>query len=443
MASLLYSLLFLLGVSCVLGTTTSATSIKSPHDVHKREPTGLKVELRRVDSDRNYTKMERIKRAVVRGKHRYRALTAIFSGVQTPVYSGGGEFLMNIAIGEPPNYYRAIMDTGSDLIWTQCQPCQQCFNQPTQIYNPQSSSTFSTLPCSSRYCENAWSSCDYSNYCDFNYGYGDRSSVRGYMATETFTFGTSDNSVSVPDVVFGCANDNQGTFAQFGDSGLVGLANSALSLPYQLQTGKFAYCLTSKESTSYSTLLMGSLADQLPVAIAGTTPLISNPSRPLYYYLELQGIDVGGSPLPISSDAFAINQDGSGGMMIDSGTTYSQLPSSVMNVMANALTQITNLALVDYSSYTGLPICMQLPSDGSSGVQLPGMVFHFENYALYLSGEQLWTYPASGVVCLAMTSVNGLGLSIFGNSQQINMQVVYDLQNQLLGFTPTDCDGYY
>jgi hypothetical protein len=66
--------------------------------------------------------------------------------------SGQAEYLMNLAIGTPPVPFVALADTGSDLIWTQCQPCKLCFPQDTPIYNTSASTSFSPEPCSSAMC---------------------------------------------------------------------------------------------------------------------------------------------------------------------------------------------------------------------------------------------------------------------------------------------------
>ncbi|KAJ6296915.1 hypothetical protein OIU78_022607 [Salix suchowensis] len=147
------------------------------------------------------------------------------SEIDAPVLPGNGEFLMKLAIGTPPETYSAILDTGSDLIWTQCKPCTQCFDQPTPIFDPKKSSSFSKLSCSSKLCE-ALPQSTCSDGCEYLYGYGDYSSTQGIMASETLTFG----KVSVPNVALGCGEDNEGSGFSQG-SGLVG------SRPRTLVTG--------------------------------------------------------------------------------------------------------------------------------------------------------------------------------------------------------------
>ena len=39
-----------------------------------------------------------------------------------------GQHLMKASIGTPPVDIYDIIDTASDLVWTQCVPCDVCFN---------------------------------------------------------------------------------------------------------------------------------------------------------------------------------------------------------------------------------------------------------------------------------------------------------------------------
>ncbi|KAI4996059.1 hypothetical protein ZWY2020_041157 [Hordeum vulgare] len=75
----------------------------------------------------------------------------------------------------------------SDLVWTQCKPCVECFNQSTPEFDPSSSSTYTALPCSSSLCSDLPSSKCTSGKCGYTYTYGDSSSTQGVVAAETFT----------------------------------------------------------------------------------------------------------------------------------------------------------------------------------------------------------------------------------------------------------------
>nr|XP_033516374.1 aspartic proteinase CDR1-like [Nicotiana tomentosiformis] len=110
-----------------------------------------------------------------------------------------GEYLMKISIGTPPVEIVAIADTDSDLTWTQCMPCTNCFQQLAPLFDSQKSSTYKTVGCNAEECASlGTSSCKFTFPC---------------------TYG---NNVSIPNVVFGCDHDNSGTFNNY-TSGIIGL----------------------------------------------------------------------------------------------------------------------------------------------------------------------------------------------------------------------------
>lgn len=405
--------------------------------------TGFRVKLRHVDGGGNYTKLELLQRGMKRGKKRMErlyamALAASDATVSAPIHAGNGEFLMDLSIGTPPSPYSAILDTGSDLIWTQCKPCKQCFASPNPVFDPKKSSTFAKLPCSAALCTALpLSSCS-DGSCEYLYTYGDYSSTQGVLATETFAFG--DGDASVAKLGFGCGLDNEGGgFNQGG--GLVGLGRGPLSLVSQLNEPKFSYCLTSIDSTKSSTLLLGSVAsvtnEKPTTTTIKTTPLIKNPSSPSFYYLSLQGITVGGTRLPIKKSSLALRDDGTGGMIIDSGTTITYLEESVFELVKSEFVKLVKLP-VDESNGTGLDLCFTLPSSGETTVEVPKLVFHFSGADVELPGENYMIGDPSGVACLAMGASSGM--SIFGNVQQQNMQVVHDLVKETISFVPKQCD---
>ena len=456
-------LLFL--ISLLVATTTllssffivpaSSTSRRALISTSKEASiaTGFRVELRHVDHGNNLTKLERLGRRIKRARLRLQRLNALSSsssplraggdgGVEAPVKAGNGEFLMKLAIGTPAAEFSAIMDTGSDLIWTQCLPCSSCFAQETPVFDPEKSSSFAKLPCSSGLCEALPTSSCRGGGCEYFYAYGDYSSTEGVLATETLTFG--GDGVAVKGVGFGCGGDNEGDGFSQG-AGLVGLGRGPLSLVSQLNERRFSYCLTSmddnSDDTKTSSLLMGSLArvssNDTSLSHIKTTPLVKNPSQPSFYYLALEGISVGDTRLPIGKDTFAIREDGSGGLIIDSGTTITYLERKAFDVVEKEF--VSQIALpVDSSGSQGLDLCFGLPK-GTTSVEVPKLVFHFKGADLELPPENYILSDSDlGLLCLAMGSSSGM--SIFGNIQQQNMLVVHDLEKETLSFVPTQCD---
>ncbi|WVZ83537.1 hypothetical protein U9M48_030674 [Paspalum notatum var. saurae] len=409
--------------------------------------TGARVELTRIHSDPGVTASQFVRDALRRDMHRHNArqLAASDGTVSAPIRKSPpntpAEYMMTLAIGTPPVSYQATADTGSDLIWTQCAPCgSQCVQQPTPLYNPSSSTTFSVLPCDSALsicaAESAGATPPPGCTCTYNQTYG-LGWTSGTQGSETFTFGsTPADQARVPGIAFGCSNATSNDFN--GTAGIVGLGRGDLSLVSQLSASKFSYCLTPFQDTnSTSTLLLGPSA-ALNATGVRSTPFVDNPTQP-HYYLNLTGISLGTTPLSIAPDAFALKANGTaGGFIIDSGTTITTLvDAAYQQIRAAVLSLVTTLPT---STEGGLDLCFVLPSPTSAPPAMPDMTLHFDGGDMVLPADN-YMISASGLWCLMMqTGINGLP-SILGNYQQQNMHILYDLSQETLSFAPARCSA--
>lgn len=62
-------------------------------------------------------------------------------------------YIVTVGLGTPKRSLTLAFDTGSDLTWTQCQPCAgSCYDQDDVIFNPSHSSTYTNITCSSPLC---------------------------------------------------------------------------------------------------------------------------------------------------------------------------------------------------------------------------------------------------------------------------------------------------
>ncbi|KAJ1700826.1 hypothetical protein LUZ63_000605 [Rhynchospora breviuscula] len=335
---------------------------------------------------------------------------------QSRLHSASSSYLMELSIGTPPVPLLSIMDTGSNLIWTQCEPCISCFDQTTPIFDPAKSTSFSQLSCNSPACIDlgfySSTTCT-SAKCQYTYQYADKSSTTGLLSKETFTFSSSSGSISVPNMVFGCSSISTASFEN--SSGLVGLSMGDLSLVYYLDSPRFSYCLTPFFDMSTGILLLGSDAC-LNSTNSLSTPIIVNPVIPSLYFISLKGISIGGDLLQIPSYSFDIRSDGSGGMIIDSGSTFTGLISCAYMVVREKVRSVVNLPVSKYTIDPAVDLCFE----SNSMPNLPDMIFHFENGDLNLPKENYMVLvPGSGLICLAM--IEFPSLSIFGAYQLQNM----------------------
>ncbi|XP_057785882.1 protein ASPARTIC PROTEASE IN GUARD CELL 1-like [Salvia miltiorrhiza] len=182
--------------------------------------------------------------------------------------------------------------------------------------------------------------------------YGDASHTIGNFATVTISFGSSG---TVDNVAIGCGHDNGGLF--FGAAGLLGLGGGASSLPAQIKATSFSYCLVDRDSNSSSTLDFNSI----PPADSVAAPLVDNPSNDAYRYVPMTGISVGGEAVKFAASLLEMGSDGSGGMIVDSGTTVTRLRRDVYGLVRDAFRNKTS-ALPWVGDYALFDTCYDLPS---------------------------------------------------------------------------------
>ncbi|CAN4075828.1 unnamed protein product [Withania somnifera] len=359
-----------------------------------------------------------------------------------------GEYLMKLAIGTPPIEIVAIADTGSDLTWTQCKPCINCFQQSYPLFDTKNSSTYQIMECDAEECTSIGSSsCIRGNVCEYQMSYGDQSHTIGDLAFDTFTFPTtSGENVLIPNVAFGCGHDNGGTFNNY-TSGIIGLGGGEVSLIRQLSThinGKFSYCLMSIPLDSSISNVTSHINFGSNAIVSGpnvvTTPLIrKEPST--FYYLTLEGVSVGKKKLEFKSNKIGSSFiDGreveEGNIIIDSGTTLTFLPDEFYSSLEEALVNSISATRKDDPSGT-FGLCYE-SQDGT--IDAPTIVAHFTNADLELLPSSTFAQVDQDLVCLTIVPANDI--AIFGNLAQGNYLIGYDLVDNKISFMPADCTKY-
>ncbi|KAJ3695929.1 hypothetical protein LUZ60_001306 [Juncus effusus] len=393
----------------------------------------IRLDLTHVDAGTGYTKFELVQRAALRTNHRaVRLLANQIKSQELPVEPHEGEYLIELSLGTPTQSVLLTLDTGSDLIWTQCQPCLLCFSQTFPLYDPSVSSTYHKLSCENKFCA-ALSTSACHQECMYGYSYGDNSTTFGILSRETFTLGST--TVNVPNIAFGCGILNQGVF--LNESGIAGFGRGDLSLVSQLGVSKFTYCLTSFDQNKTSPLFMDSLAKlEGPVQ---TTRILTNKYIPSLYYLSLKGITVGSKRIKIPKSAFSLKKNGRGGVIIDSGTAITRMASvAFQSVKKEFIKQMTFKMARDVTGTFDL--CFAVPSSNSTyNDQVPRLVYHFDGADMDFPLENyMISDNDTGLMCLLILESGEE--TIIGNIQQQNMKIMYDLTKNKLSFVPAQCD---
>ncbi|TVU12129.1 hypothetical protein EJB05_45756 [Eragrostis curvula] len=322
----------------------------------------IRADLTHVDSGRGFTKRELLSRMAARSSARAASLhhppgggggggggghynhPATASAAPGTVGEPSTEYLIHLGIGTPqPQHVALTLDTGSDLVWTQCKPCPDCFDQPSPMFDPSASKTIYAVSCNDPLCAQSGVAACYirSHGCFYLETYGDKSIAAGTLARDTFTFKAPSGGKAVavvPNLAFGCGLYNMGVF-ETNESGIAGFGRGQQSLPSQLKVGRFSYCFTSMfESSGKSSPVFLGTPDDITAHATGpvqSTPMPRYGDEP-YYSLIFKGITVGATRLPIDESVFARKRDGSGGTIIDSGSGITTFPRAVYDQIATA-----------------------------------------------------------------------------------------------------------
>ncbi|KAJ7959095.1 aspartic proteinase CDR1-like [Quillaja saponaria] len=357
---------------------------------------------------------------------------------QIPVFHGDLEYLVKLSFGTPPFEITAIADTGSELIWTQCKPCNPCYNQTDPIFDPQLSSTYKDFHCqdsATSTCLSIYGGYCFGSQCLYGIEYVDQSHTNGTIASETVTLGsTNDNSsqpISFPGIVFGCGHQNEGTFGQL-ESGIIGLGYDYPSLIYQLKPfiqGKFSHCLapnpsvTSKISFGNNDLLIGDDVVSTPLHLTNHS-----------YLLELQAISVGEKRLEYKVSKPELKDNGN--TVIDLGTTYTLLPTVFYPELDLAVKEAIKLK-PEKDPQGGFSLCYK----GKDFLaDAPKITLHFAEADLELTILNTFVALEDDLFCFVIRPFDvSDGMAIFGNIAQQNFLVGYDIEGGKLSFKPYDC----
>ncbi|EFJ40170.1 hypothetical protein VOLCADRAFT_108309 [Volvox carteri f. nagariensis] len=291
------------------------------------------------------------------------------------------------------------------------------------------------------------------------------------MITDVLKFPDDQPPVNL---VFGCVNGERGELYRQMADGLMGMGNNHNAFQSQLVANGiiddvFSLCFGFPRN---GVLLLGDVP--LPEALLASTatstvytPLIS--SMHLHFYnVRIEGIEVKGERLPLDPVMF----DRGYGTVLDSGTTFTYLPSLAFEAMSRAVGQ--------YAEERGLQrtpgadpqyndICWKGASDNVDAL------LEFFPYAEFvLGGDVRLKLPPvrylflsrPGEYCLSVFDNGGSGTLIGTGSVQnvlvtvtpleednvqlqlkvtplednVQLQLKYDRRNSRVGFTDIDCE---
>ncbi|KAL6586818.1 hypothetical protein OROMI_001806 [Orobanche minor] len=308
----------------------------------------------------------------------------------------GAALYTTVTIGTPQVDYHVQVDTGSDILWVNCQNCERC---PTKSdlnqYDLSASST----------------DCKAGTNCEYLIAYGDGSRTEGYFVRDQFRLdkvtGNLHTSTMNGSIVFGCSAKQSGDLGSSSEAvdGLIGFGQANSSIVSQLAlSGKvkkiFSHCLQGNKGGGI--FAIGEVVEPK----VNKTPLVPNAQ---HYNVNLMAVEVRGQFLNLPTEI--LDSGSSRGTVIDSGTTLAYLPSVVyQQLMDKIMAQQPNMQthIVEQQFR-----CLRYHGNIDDG--FPVVKFHFEGSLMLPVFPRDYLFKISDIVL----------------SDKL---VLYDLENQTVGW---------
>ncbi|KAK6136384.1 hypothetical protein DH2020_029874 [Rehmannia glutinosa] len=361
-------------------------------------------------------------------------------------------YYTKITIGTPPVDYHVQVDTGSDILWVNCQNCERCptksdLNIHLKQYDLTASSTGKTITCDQDFCDavfdGANSNCKAGMNCQYSVSYGDGSRTEGYFVRDYFRLdqvtGNLQTSTMNGSIAFGCSAKQSGELGSSSEAvdGIIGFGQANTSILSQLAlSGKvkkvFSHCLDGNKGGGIFAI------GEVVQPKVNRTPLVANAQ---HYNVILKAVEVGGQFLNLPTDVF--DTGSSRGTIIDSGTTLAYLPSEVyQQLMDRMMVRQPNMEthIVEQQFR-----CLWYSGNIDDG--FPVVNFHFQDSLVlpvyphdYLfevrDNEYCIGWQNSG-----LQTKDGKEITLLGDIVLTDKLVLYDLENQTIGWTQYNCSS--
>ncbi|XP_062144190.1 aspartic proteinase 36-like isoform X2 [Alnus glutinosa] len=364
--------------------------------------------------------------------------------------SDAGLYFAKIGIGSPSKDYYVQVDTGSDILWVNCVGCTSCPKKSglgieLTLYDPKSSSTSSLVYCNQDFCTSTYNGklpgCVPDLLCQYNVVYGDGSSTSGYFVNDSIQLQrVTGNLQAAPangSVVFGCGAKQSGELGSSSEAldGILGFGQANSSMISQLASaGKvkkmFAHCLDNINGGGIFAI------GQVVEPKVNTTSLVPNQA---HYNVVLKEIEVGGDVLTLPSDTF--DNGVRKGTIIDSGTTLAYLPGLVYEaLMPKIMSQQPGLKLHTVEDQF---TCFKYNGNVDDG--FPTVTFHFDgSLSLTVYPHEYLFVLSNDAWCVGWQnsggqSRDGSEMTLLGDLVLSNKLVLYDLEEQTIGWTEYNC----
>ncbi|GAB2272677.1 hypothetical protein Dimus_007500 [Dionaea muscipula] len=382
----------------------------------------------------------------------------MLSTVDLPLGGAGrpdssGLYYARIGIGTPPKSYYMQVDTGADVTWVNCVECTDCPKRgyhgiELTLYDPKDSLTAKMVSCDEQFCleisQGPLTGCkaNLNLSCTYAELYGDGSSSTGYFVKDTIQYdqvsGDLQTTAANGSVSFGCS---AGEFVDQASSdealdGVLGFGKSNWSMISQLASSgrvrkMFAHCLDGVNGGGIFAI------GQIVQPKVNTTSLI--PGQP-HYNVNMTAVKVGSDFLSLPSDFFEAG--GQKGAIIDCGTTLAYLPQVVYEPLVSKI--LAQQPSLDLRTVQDQYSCFQFSGSVDDG--FPPVTFYFQPSLSLVVAPHEYLFLVDDLWCIGWQNSGNqtrdkMNLTLFGDLVLSNKLVLYDLENQTIGWTKYNCSS--
>lgn len=353
-----------------------------------------------------------------------------------PVTQGGLDYSVMVGYGTPAQQlameFETLLNLPSGISTLRCKPCRFSAQPCDPAFDPASSSSFADVPCGPE-CPSV---CHHGSTCSLNV----TNSQGSLLANGTFVKDTLTLSPSAtfPNLVVACM-DFDARHANNASTGTLNLSRGKLSLvsrvtasPTGNATAAFSYCLPASTTSTRGFLTVGGALPDLSRNGAGSTPLVDFPKFRNIYFVQLGGVNVGGTELPAPHSGLAA---------LEVGTSFTFLRPDIYTALRAEFRK-------DMAQYPAAPPFRFLDTcynfTGLHQFEVPAIWLEFKGgVTLTPDVGQMMYFPSGNpfsVGCLAFAATpEDFPFSVVGNMAQQTVEVVYDVRGGKVGFIQESC----
>lgn len=359
-------------------------------------------------------------------------------------------YYVDIYIGEPPQKQSVIIDTGSHMLAVPCSPlCTHCGKHINTYYSMDKSNESSIIDCETEKCKKfTRSSCNQDRMCTYSQSYAEGSSLSGVLIEDKVLFGDTFHKFSPLRVPFGCTTSENKLFYDQEADGILGLANSE---------GGFIRALYDNQIIPHYVFSLCLAQNGGYFSVGGLNTTLHNeevkylsygdPTNKNKFLVNLQSIRIDSTFISVNKNA-----------LIDSGTTLTYVPEDMYNKIENTIKNFCsqeNRCMGDIYTKNNLGLCFKLRKNINT-VQflesMPTLTFTFDENVTYDWKPQNYIYNNTNVdkkdnilnYCIGIYHLKK-GEIILGSTWMHNHDIVFDLQDNRVGFAESNCadDNYF